>query len=84
MAEEVIILKDLKLVPDKYYDYSQTLRNSKTPIVIDNGSYINHTNFKLIRTSWFVINTNLFDQVRLLVKLVGQRLVFQISYSKIF
>jgi len=50
MAEEVIILKDLKLVPDKYYDYSQALRNSKTPIVIDNGSYINHTNFKLIRT----------------------------------
>lgn len=39
MAEEVIILKDLKLVPDKYYSYTQTLRNSKTPIVIDNGSF---------------------------------------------
>lgn len=37
MAEEVILLKDLKLVPDKYYSYTQTLRNSKTPIVIDNG-----------------------------------------------
>lgn len=44
MAEEVIILKDLKLVPDKYYDYTQTLRNSKTAIVIDNGSYIYHKN----------------------------------------
>lgn len=39
MAEEVIILKDLKLVPNKYYDYTQTLRNSKTAIVIDNGSF---------------------------------------------
>lgn len=36
MSEEVI-LKDLKQVPDKYYDYTQILRNSKTPIVIDNG-----------------------------------------------
>lgn len=41
MSEEVIILKDLKLVPDKYYDYTQTLQNSKTPIVIDNGNLIN-------------------------------------------
>lgn len=39
MSEEVIILKDLKLVPDKYYDYTQHLRNSKTPIIIDNGNY---------------------------------------------
>lgn len=37
MSEEVIILKDLKLVSDKYYYYTQVLRNSKTPIVIDNG-----------------------------------------------
>lgn len=48
MSEEVIILKDLKLVPDKYYDYTQALRNSKIPIVIDNGSLINNNNFKLI------------------------------------
>lgn len=40
MAEEVIILKDLKLVPDKYYDYTQSLRNSKTAIVIDNGNIL--------------------------------------------
>lgn len=37
MSEEVILLKDLKLVPDKYYNYTQALKNSKTPIVIDNG-----------------------------------------------
>lgn len=45
MSEEVIILKDLKLVPDKYYDYTQTLRNSKMPIVIDNGSLIHNIYF---------------------------------------
>lgn len=39
MSEEVIILKDLKLIPDKYYSYTQDLKNSKTPIVIDNGNY---------------------------------------------
>lgn len=38
MSEEVIILKDLKLTPDKYYSYTQALRNSKTPIVLDNGN----------------------------------------------
>lgn len=40
MSEEVIILKDLKLVADKYYEYTPALRNSQTPIVIDNGNYI--------------------------------------------
>lgn len=40
MSEEVIILKDLKLVPDKYYEYTPALRNSRTPIIIDNGNYI--------------------------------------------
>lgn len=39
MSEEVIILKDLKLIPDKYYSYTQNLRISKVPIVIDNGNY---------------------------------------------
>ncbi|VVC37384.1 Actin family [Cinara cedri] len=39
MCEEVIKLKDLKHVPDKYYGYTQELRNSKTPIIIDNGSF---------------------------------------------
>lgn len=40
MFEEVILLKDLKLVPDKYYEYTQALQNAQTPIVIDNGNYI--------------------------------------------
>lgn len=38
MSEGVIILKDLKLVPDKYYEYTEALKNSNTPIVIDNGN----------------------------------------------
>ncbi|XP_050439338.1 actin-related protein 5 [Adelges cooleyi] len=39
MSDEVIILKDLRSVPDKYYEYTQALRTWKTPIVIDNGSF---------------------------------------------
>lgn len=45
MCEEVIKLKDLKHVPDKYYNYTQELRYSKTPIVIDNGKYMCNTKF---------------------------------------
>lgn len=44
MSEEVIILKDLKPTPDKYYEYTQALRISKTPIVIDNGNLIIYVN----------------------------------------
>jgi len=42
MSDEVIKLKDLKLIPDKYYNYTQCLRDSKTPIIIDNGIDINN------------------------------------------
>lgn len=40
MCEEVIILKDLKQIPDHYYNYTQALRSAKTPIVIDNGKSV--------------------------------------------
>lgn len=45
MSEEVIILKDLKQVPDKYYNYTQILKNEKTPIIIDNGMYFSVKTF---------------------------------------
>lgn len=47
MSEEVILLKDLKLVPDKYYNYTQALKSSKTPIVIDNGNSVSFNNTDL-------------------------------------
>ncbi|XP_050528587.1 actin-related protein 5 [Daktulosphaira vitifoliae] len=39
MADELIILKDLRSIPDKYFEYTQALREFKIPIVIDNGSF---------------------------------------------
>lgn len=34
---KILDIKDLKTVPDIYHPYSSELRNSSTPIVIDNG-----------------------------------------------
>lgn len=54
MSEEVIILKDLKQVSDKYYNYTQTLKNEKTPIIIDNGKYFS------LKTICTIIISDLF------------------------
>lgn len=41
--ERVLILKDLKTVPDVIYEYS--LKDQKTPLVIDNGSFQSRVGF---------------------------------------
>lgn len=37
----VFELNDLKFIPDKFYDYTNEIKESAIPLVIDNGKLIN-------------------------------------------
>lgn len=36
---ELIEFKDQKAIPDIVHNYDTNLRNNKTPLIIDNGTY---------------------------------------------
>lgn len=39
---EIFEFKDAKTVPDPIYDYPISLRDSETPLIIDNGKFFQH------------------------------------------
>ena len=36
---DILEFKDIKVTPDKFFTYTDTIRKAKTPIIIDNGNY---------------------------------------------
>lgn len=46
-----IYFDDESVKPDAYYKYTNNLRDSKTPIIIDNGNFLNKFNSHFLNTT---------------------------------